>query len=349
MRLFKSKKGFELQFNWIFVLIAGAIILSFFFLVTRNQIAISKVEDSSKTQQDIDFIFRGSLGSRSSEKPVPITGKLEFSCSDGVSSYIVEGSSNSFQYNYFVIFSPRVLDGNWLYLKTELFKAPFNVMPFIYLSNEHMQFIFINEDDLSKMLFYSLPKNVSKKYLGVPLADLIDDNYDSVILVANSTDVANTHMNGYSQSRQSALSLVVFEPSQGIVNNFGKISFYKYNQSLNSFVLVGEEYYLTYEQLVGAVYSGEASLYSCQFNKSMQRLAMLSLMQKMHVSKLSEKMMSSPLCIDKYSGILTSLDVLNESNKRLDDSLADSINKNLRKISNLNEEIIDETSCPPIY
>ena len=37
-----NRKGFELQFNWIFVLIAGALILAFFFTIAQKQRNLSQ-------------------------------------------------------------------------------------------------------------------------------------------------------------------------------------------------------------------------------------------------------------------------------------------------------------------
>ena len=38
----KNKKGFEMQFNWIFVLVAGMVILLFFTMVVVEQKGVSE-------------------------------------------------------------------------------------------------------------------------------------------------------------------------------------------------------------------------------------------------------------------------------------------------------------------
>src|SRR5262245_38251117 len=120
----RSKRGFELQFNWLFVLIAGAVFLGFFFLVIRNQLTASDIDESAAAQSDLSFILRTSQGSRSSEKLIPLPGKFTFSCEDNVSSFSAAGSTFTGQYNYLAIFSPEVLDSKEVMVKTETFKAP---------------------------------------------------------------------------------------------------------------------------------------------------------------------------------------------------------------------------------
>jgi hypothetical protein len=347
-----SKKGFELQFNWIFVLIAGAILLSFFFLVIRNQVSSAKVGDASKAQADIDFILRGSLGSRSSEKTVPVGGRIDFSCDDGASRYIVEGSQQRSQYNYLAIFSPKILDSQELVIRTESFKAPFNVMPFTYLSNQHIQYVFVGNDDASKRLFYALPENASKSFLSTGLDNMDDKNFDTLILVSNISDfissVSPYKLTKFQTVRYEDVFLVVYGYAGGIEGSYGSVDFYNFTDT--GFNLMGSSYFFTFEQLAGAVYSGEYGIYSCQFDKSLKRLGMLSELQSQRAAMLSGQFPFLPGCTAIYGNIDQELKIIiGDTKMPVDNAVVGSIFQSVQAIKILNDQLVDMTTCAPIY
>ena len=351
-RWIASRKGFELQFNWIFVLIAGAVFMGFFFLVIRNQLNSAEMDDSSSAQSDLGFILRTSQGSRSSEKVVPLAGDFSFECVDGVSSFISSGSQVSEQYNYLSVFSPERLDAREVIIRTDTFRAPFSIMPFSYLSNRETEYVFVNDDLQSRQLFFGLPENASRKFLTGVLSNLADSNYDSTLIIANASSegsvIAQT-MSFFKPTRQSAISLVIIDPEGGIPGLYGKVRFYSYSSS--GFALEGEAFYFTQEQLLGAVYSGSRDIYQCQFDKSFKRLNLMADFHMRRALYLKGQFSAYADCSILYSDIMGDLDDIktSTSSSTMTYVQAQAVFEASSRIAASNAKLEDVTSCSPIY
>lgn len=351
-RMRASKKGFELQFNWIFVLVAGGVFLGFFFLVIKNQLGSAAVEKSVGQQSDLGFLLRASQGSRSTEKLVYLPGSFIFSCEDGVSNYYSEGSTYIEQYNYLAVFSPQKIDAKDLILKTESLKAPFAAMPIVYLANREIEYLFMSDGLQLTRLFYGLPENVTRSVITVPISSYPDRNFDSLIIVADedsSSMVLGQTLSSFVPRRYGAVSLVVVLPEGGVAGNYGRLRFYEYTSS--GFSLTGESYYFTQEQLLGAVYSGRKDLYSCQFDKTIDRLSVIAKLHSRRAAALQTVYATNAQCNLKYSSIIVDLEEIAsvaalplttyDDTRRLFEASS--------RVARLNTELVEQTSCPPIY
>jgi len=110
-----NKAQLELQFNWIFVLIVGAILLTFFFTLIGGQsksneeiIAINFAE-RMKTILDASEQQPGTI--KLYERLPPLS--LTFTCdsSEDVYNYVIRGA-DSVDTKYNLFFSPRELNKN---------------------------------------------------------------------------------------------------------------------------------------------------------------------------------------------------------------------------------------------
>ena len=89
-----DNKGFALQFHWLFILIAGGIILVFFFSVAGKQKALSDEKLSLSLVQSMDAIFEmaGAGEGTSQVIPLPKNG-LGFSCTGTCDCFVQSGSA----------------------------------------------------------------------------------------------------------------------------------------------------------------------------------------------------------------------------------------------------------------
>ncbi|MBN1792689.1 hypothetical protein JW826_03325 [Candidatus Woesearchaeota archaeon] len=353
--LFSGRRGFELQFNWLFVLIAGAIFLMFFFSIIRNQSDSSTEERASETQSDVDFLFRASLGSRSSDKLVPLGGSVEFMCEDGVSQYIVDGSRVSSQYNYLAVFSPSLLDGKELFVKTDFFRAPFHVMPFLFVTNKDTQYVFIGESPFLKSIYSSMPENATKRFLppAEGVSQFKDGSFDKVIFVTDEKgyedSFAGVKLSKFSNDRLKEVSLVVIAPLGGIANYYGAATFYRHSDS--AFQRVDESFFFTPELALGAAYSGDLAIYSCQLDKALKRMGLIASIHEERIGKILEESRFSSACIDRYSSMNSYLEIMKELSDRKNLALDDygELFEAIQGIKRVNTELIDKTPCPAIY
>ena len=90
----RAKKGFAVQFNWLFVLIGGFVILGFFFaLIQENTTKIDQGESEGALKQ-IEEAMKASLSTRDTQRIFIFDKELTFSCdpSSGYSEYNIKGA-----------------------------------------------------------------------------------------------------------------------------------------------------------------------------------------------------------------------------------------------------------------
>ncbi len=94
-----KKASVEIQFNWIFILIAGGLILIFFFSIVMKQSEVSKSKIAASISVDMGSIFKGAQVGTDTEHLVDMPPvNLEFVCEDGYSGYRVENAEESIPY-----------------------------------------------------------------------------------------------------------------------------------------------------------------------------------------------------------------------------------------------------------
>jgi hypothetical protein len=360
--LSKNKKGFEMQFNWLFVLIAGAIFIAFFFSLINGHSSDSLKENDVGVQQEIDSLLRSSQSSAEIQKIIPFDMQLRFSCYDSdvssglagsfnslVSEYYVGSSNSAVQYNYKVIFSPRLLDGKELIVKSSSFNLPFNVMPFVFIMNKDIEFVFVGNNSLVNQLYSALPPNATKKKAALSeFSNFPNNNYDNTVFIMNSSDGANAMSLLLSNFRLSSdrnrVYAVVINPVGGLADSYGDIRFFYYD----SYGFQQEKIsgFIGQELLLGAMVSHDSQLYDCQVKKAMLR-ANLSI--SLHKSKLEEyAAVFSDDCNQHYAQISSLLD---ESGAILGSNVVDfeKLFALVQGVDRLNTLMVQRTDCPPLY
>jgi hypothetical protein len=350
LKLFSSRKGFELQFNWMFVLIAGAVFLFFFFLIIRGQVSVSDEDSSLQAQSDFGFILRSSQGSRESEKKIPFNSRIEFSCRDGVPSYGAPGSPFFENYQYLVLFTPHIADSSQLLFKTMSLKAPFAAASLSYLTTGQVSYVFLDDGLQSKYLFSSLPQDSTRAFHTGSVSSLEDHNFDQVVIVFDASkvspsDVLNSNLPFFAQNRHDVISLVEYENAGGTPGSFGTVRFYTYSDA--GFSLVGESYYFSQLELLGAVYSGSYELYSCEADKINARLGLISELYSRRAAALSS---SYPSCGPIYTSMIAELDEVKLAAKEpYTISSAQRLFESSQNVHSFNLKLVDTTSCALLY
>ena len=93
-----NKKAITLQFHWIFILIAGGIILAFFFSIASKQGDLSDEKLSLSLVHSIDMILELAESSEGTSQVIPLPKKgISASCSSGCDCYFsISGARSSF-------------------------------------------------------------------------------------------------------------------------------------------------------------------------------------------------------------------------------------------------------------
>lgn len=140
----KQKKAqVEVQFNWIFILIAGAVILLFFGGIVYKQKASSDQQLSVTVLNNLNTIFTATSVSSDTSDVIDVPSKQEitFDC-DG---YMVSGSKKL--YGNKITFSPKTLKGSQIITLTSSWNVPFLVSNFLFLTTPDVRYIFVHNSD----------------------------------------------------------------------------------------------------------------------------------------------------------------------------------------------------------
>jgi hypothetical protein len=353
LALAKSRKGFELQFNWLFVIIGGSILLAFFFMLITRQTSGSEDELGLSSQQEIDSIFRANQAASETQKLLPFDKKISFFCSssgnDFLSEYYVGSSKVSTGYNYRVIFAPTFLESTEIIMKNAPFKSPYNVMSFIYLTNKHTEFVFVGEDTdnpFFSQLATLLPMN-STIHDSATLSSYKNTNYDHTVFLLNFSDkdlLDGKLVNFNKPTDEGRAYALLLDSAGSIADSYGNIIFYEYKPG-TGFDEAGTAGFMGPELLAGAIVSHDRNLYSCELRKALLRL---NFTLELHKKKLEQYSAFLPSCISSYDRMVQQMNGIQEAIGEESPAL-DKAHTLALDIKMLNEYLVRSTECPAMY
>src|SRR3990172_10512018 len=146
------KAQFEMQFHWIFVLVAGALILAFFFTVAHRQRAISTERLQLTLATDIENIFTGAIVSRGTAQSLPVPPQgIAFDCTEGCDcAFRIGNAQRSFGDKS--LFAQDILEERKIKVWAQELKMPYRATNFLYLTNPNIKYYFVyNEGDTTQL------------------------------------------------------------------------------------------------------------------------------------------------------------------------------------------------------
>lgn len=145
-----SKKAqLEIGFNWIYIMIAGVVILLFFTGIIVRQKASSEQQLSVDVVRIMGSIFTAAGVSEKTKNSIDISGladyTLTFYCEDGVGDY---GLKDGYQVQNAIepVFAPVEIQGTRLNLWSLPYKFPFKVTDFLFITSENTKYFFLGQD-----------------------------------------------------------------------------------------------------------------------------------------------------------------------------------------------------------
>jgi len=360
-----AQKGqVEVQFNWIFVLIVGAIILTFFVTIAARQ------KGASEQQIRIDFMinFEKALGGISAVEGKKLLFEvpnmnLRYDCTSSCDCAAYVGESRAKTQAFFsmgdkIIFSPNRLKGNFLMTASEDWSYPFKVTNFIYITSPEVKYL-IEDTPKGKIIMKNLPDNSmlyeqkEHKAFDKQLFNFSDEikkitgNYKvKFVFLENNPITENfiipSDLQGLADTDVTAVKFDLLKPE--------KVIFYQKNG--NEFKEIGKSYLFGTATELGAIFAEDMNSYSCMMNKALKSYSMVSLVYagKMELYSTENLGIDSRCKINYVSSSIDSLNQLTDKfNFKLSmDTEAETISKNADTILKQNENAMED-SCPHIY
>lgn len=301
----KNKKAFEIQFNWIFVLVAGAAILIFFSSVIIKQKGITQSSTNIEMLKQMENIVSGAGVSTGTIVPLDIPNfDIKISCNK-----ISVGSSSS-QYQGMILFSPSSIKGGRIITQTLAFNEPYRSANLLFITSVQAKYILVG-DELMKEANKTLPAELDEEAFDIydPSKIRNTNSYKSKLVFFN----ANVPSGVPSALAKMPDSDVTAIKITGNIEK-GTIEFYK--KSGNTFTLSENSAYLGKSSMIASIYAENPEMYNCNMNHMFLRN---SLVTKVYQGKARNLMANTarPDCRQIYSDSLQYLNRIESASSKL--------------------------------
>ena len=246
------KQAQSMQFNWIFVVVAGAIILTFFVGFGVQYIGLQKTRENVETSQGIDQIINGLKGQeqfKSIELPSQFT--FGFNCD----KFIINKDAKSVQYlNGKIVFTQDASNVNTLYAWTKEFKKVYRIDNLIYLADSRRHFYLITDgnEDYAHNLYGGMPSTFE---------NLEEINYND-LTIGNKIKGINNEFIFFSSPSQDKIDELKDKGTIIIIDPLNRIITFDDSQ----------EFSIIDDSLIyGAIFSGNSSNYKCSYNSLVKK------------------------------------------------------------------------------
>ncbi len=341
-----NKKAIEIQFNWIFVLVAGAAILLFFTVIIAKQKNISDISTKTTVLKSIEAIIAGASVTTDTTKIDDIPeSSIEVSCGR------VSIGGVSKQYQNLILFAPNLIKGNRLIWQTAAFSVPYKATNLLFMTSARARYIIIadDSDNIAREINKLLPSDLVKEFYKPTQASTIrNENNYKVKFIYFFMDPENSVLSPFKDLPDSDVTAIKVT---GDLDK-GEIEFFeKKGQSWDS---KGTSSYITKSSLLGAVYTGALETYECSMRNVFARL---NIVTSVYIDKTQELETSHPPPSNCYTPYLSSLSYLGNI-RSSSNNLAKSENfaeqdivaiTSAKSTLSAKNKILQENSCPLIY
>ncbi len=302
-----QKRGvLDLQFNWIFILIAGGVLLIFFVGIITSANKASDTQLSADVLQHLDTVLKNAVQASSTgseafrQIALPATS-LILTCSGEYSSLRVGREGLEQPLPEMVVFSPSTLEGDRLYTWTRNFDLPFRTQSFLYMATGDTLFVFLgtNEQgyDPIRGLFDAFPQNYSARYLAGGAATVPDnlpifEGYDAVKFISINYD----HPEAINLPGLKHATYINIVPDGDTLAAYGTVEFYTYTGARMQ--PAGEAPYIGESLLYGALFSEDLESYNCNLDKAFARAERVATIIFNRVQRLDQE--ATPDCRPLY-------------------------------------------------
>ncbi len=316
------KAQIEIQFNWIFVFIVGAIILGFFIFIVKSQLKASDDEMAVNSIKKLQSVIASSERASDTFKTIIIPrSNIQFNCEPGqdtpaFTNFEIEKPRVVQDTEFNILFAPHKISGNQLYTWTLDWKVPYRIGYFLMISNRKHKYVVVNntKPGLARTLFKLLPNNLTKEIWHDPI-DIKNHNYKSTRFIFFADPNVDNYVLDTSFKDQEVSAINIQSSS---LDGLGEIEFFK---------LDGQKFkrdtalpFLEFPSIAGAIFSADADVYKCNMQKALERLKVMNQIVLRRLNNISyvldeQVKPNTHFCSDTY--YYTSIISTNEINKNI--------------------------------
>jgi hypothetical protein len=287
--LFGKKGAIELQFNWIFTLVVGGLIIVMIIFFINNQVKSAEFESHVSLQEKLDTVMQNARQSDDSLFSINVDDvsiRAFESCSDG----FYMNDDKNLRLSTDLVFSPKLLetDTNMMVLWSVPWEMPYKVTNFMYMTVPDVRYVFVNGTDIATVKYLkgiysdrnqiSFPNNITKEMItpgvGAGINLMNKNNYKIRFVVMNQEGGCGPYtVNMGTVPADSDVSLVCIEVDSrtGGLDGYGKVYYFRENTPGN-FLKNDAGYFLGRASLIGAIFAEDEGQFKCIMGMAYTRL-----------------------------------------------------------------------------
>ena len=288
-----KKAQVEVTFNWMYILIAGGIILLFFVGLIVRQKTVAEDNLANSVVRIMGTIFTGAGVSEDTKSFIDTSGLAEmtfyFSCTNGVGEYGLQGKGAKIKNNIDPVFAPTEIKSPQLIAWSLPYKLPYKVIDLLFItSSNSLYYLYGTEDDAIIADFQVATQGMTNVFTLQNPSEYSDvdpqQNYQIRVVDATGTIIPNLplpqRLERFDDERVTALVL------QG-----NKADYYqKYGRGwkkltprpLEIISLGGERDAATF----AAIFAGSPESYQCNMQKAFKRLQAVTGLQQFRLQEI---------------------------------------------------------------
>jgi hypothetical protein len=285
----------EVQFNWIFILIVGAILLSFFVTIALRQ------KESSEQKISVSFFtnFERALGGIAASPGKQLLFEipkmdLRYDCTAACDCAAYAGTRTKAQFlfpmNDKIIFSPNRLKGNNLLTWSKDWSFPFRVANFILMSSPEVKYL-IEDTPQGKSLYNDLPplaieregreERAFDKQLfdpKTPITSGISGNYKAKFIFTDTDPTNPAYIIPSTLQELPNSDVTAIKITTASAQQVQTITFYQKDKvgAGAQFRKTGQSYLFGDETLFAAVFAEDLNAYGCMMDRAFTSLNMVA-------------------------------------------------------------------------
>ncbi|MFH1682949.1 MAG: hypothetical protein ABIA37_04080 [Candidatus Woesearchaeota archaeon] len=281
--LFMMKKGqVEVTFHWVYILIAGAIILLFFVGLVIKQKSVSEERLGEDVVRILESIVVGAGVSEKTKNFIDTSGLaeyiFEFKCDQGYAGFGIKGGKFE-ELPIDPVFAPKEIKTSRMIFWSLPYKLPYKVMDLLIITSANTQYIVVGSGS-----FYTELQNATEglNFDFVPNLNNISPGKNFhvriVDVVGNNIVSLPGALKSFGDEQVSAVS---FSGTQQVTYYEKKGNSWEKGETLSLVSLGGEKDSARY----AAIFAGDGESYKCNMEKVFQRMKYIN---EVYVGKVEE-------------------------------------------------------------
>lgn len=344
-----NKKGFEVQFNWIFVLIAGTAIILFFSLVVVKLKGISETSRQGDIVKGIEAIITSASVSIDTTNVVEVPeSEIKVDCTS------VSSGSVTKQYQNLIFFSPSSIKGNKIVMQTLAFNAPFRSSGLLYAASDRLKYVIVGDNDVAKYINKTLPKELNREIVkAYPSSMRSPGSYRVRLVFTENIDLRSNNIPPSLQDMgdQDVTAVKITGDMEK-----GALEFYNKKEDKWAADPKGASQYLGRASMIAAVYADTRELYECSMKNAFSRHKLVA---EIHIDRTEELKRGisgtnalNLECTNVYETSISHLNSIYDASARLSVAIDSA---NIQKLHEFSKKLSDENkkaqrfSCQLVY